>query len=57
MPSGAVASILEKDATKNTILFEDLTRAPLVFGMFEHRKKREVINPTGVPCHGSVNML
>src|SRR6476620_10087276 len=29
MPSGAVASILEKEGTKKTILFEDFTRLPL----------------------------
>jgi hypothetical protein len=29
IPSGAVASMLENDATKNTILLEDFTAAPL----------------------------
>jgi hypothetical protein len=28
MPKGAVASMLEKEATKNTIFFEDFTLVP-----------------------------
>src|SRR6201997_3786821 len=30
MPSGAVASMLEKEATKNTIFFDDFTAVPFV---------------------------
>jgi hypothetical protein len=30
MPRGAVASILEKEATKNTIFFDDFTTVPFV---------------------------
>lgn len=30
MPRGAVASMLEKDATKNTIFFDDFTAVPFV---------------------------
>lgn len=30
IPSGAVASMLEKEATKNTIFFDDFTAVPFV---------------------------
>jgi hypothetical protein len=43
IPSGAVASILENDATKNTILFEDLTPTPHALDVASG--KQEFISP------------
>ena len=41
MPSGAVASMLEKDATKNTIFFDDLTAMPFVV-LLAHKSNSKV---------------
>jgi hypothetical protein len=41
MPSGAVASMLEKDATKNTIFFDDFTAVPFVV-LLAHKSNSKV---------------
>jgi hypothetical protein len=41
MPSGAVASMLEKDATKNTIFFDDFTAVPFVV-LLGHKSNAKV---------------
>jgi hypothetical protein len=48
IPSGAVASILENDATKNTILLEDFKNAPLrpgakILGSHHHMSRSRSI--------------
>jgi hypothetical protein len=45
IPSGAVASMLENDATKNTIFFEDLTPTPLA--LYVAHGRQEFISPHG----------
>src|SRR5579859_6602797 len=42
MPSGAVASMLEKDATKNTIFFDDFTGVPSVGSHVDHKSDSRV---------------
>jgi len=39
IPSGAVASMLENDATKNTIFFDDFTDGPFVASRLSHNSK------------------
>ena len=41
MPSGAVASMLEKEATKNTIFFDDFTAVPFVVVTSRSKSKSE----------------
>jgi hypothetical protein len=40
MPNGAVASMLEKEATKNTIFFDDFTKMPLSVTSFPARSRK-----------------
>ena len=45
MPSGAVASMLENDATKNTIFFDDFTAVPFVVSHVNHKSNRTQRDP------------
>jgi hypothetical protein len=53
MPSGAVASMLENDATKNTIFFDDFTGGPFVVSCVSHKSIELERNPK-VPTGGTV---
>jgi len=48
MPKGAVASMLEKEATKNTIFFDDFTKMPLSVTSFLTRSRKLIVQKVGV---------
>src|ERR1700739_644158 len=55
MPSGAVASMLEKEATKNTIFFDDFTAVPFVVVTNRSNPKSESKSYQRVACYFSQN--